>query len=220
MPSIFIFGTDGSGKTTNRLLLTSYLRSMGFRTTTTIFRSNANLAYIIGRFFAIRGYPLDPWSKANPQLPGFISLRYFVDRCGKIWCYIWLLIELLSYILAEIKVCLLTFAYDMVIIEGGSLSELADLLYGFHSIPKIHTKIVTAFSSTHPYILLDCDYETIVKRRKHKAESKEFIELQRRVLQLFAKRDNCLLLNTSVLNIKMVHMLIREHVMRNFGSTR
>lgn len=114
------------------------------------------------------------------------------------------------------KVRLLALALDIVIIEGGPLSELADLLYGFHSIPKLHIKIITAISSIHPYILLECDHETIVKRRKHKAEAEEFIRIQRQVLQWYAKRYKCLLLNTSALSVEKTQTLIRGYIIKTF----
>lgn len=207
---IFIFAPDGGGKTTHKALLTRYLREKDVKTSSVDLRSHANISYLLGRFFGIMGYPLDPWSKANPSIPGFANFQFLVKVTNRIGYHILLLLELVGYVLAELGNRFHLITHDVVVVEGGPLAVLSDLLYGFGKIPSIYTKFLLMCAQKGSYIFLDCDYLNILKRRGNKAEPRQFVRIQRSVIKKFGQISDFPVINSSSRNVIETQKIIRK----------
>lgn len=211
---IVFFGPDGSGKTTHIKLLKSYLKNARkIKVQSTYVCSHHLLAWLLFRLFVKLGYYVWKPNKKYP-LEKYPSLEPFKGRLSK---HIWLLFEFFSLVLISLfKIKIPKSMGYVVIVERyipGSLSNYV-YIFGNSFLNTFFFRFLLRLARDDNilYIYLNADYETIIKRRGLQAESRNYLKVQRKIYQWFAKYYECLVLDTSKLDIKRTQQIIRKYV--------
>ncbi len=212
-PIIVFFGPDGSGKSTHIRLLSSYLNSLGIKVRSTWIGSHHSLVYLLGKSarkaITKKRYYMNPLVNRPVFLP-FLPL----NKLGR---KLWLCLELLSLIpVIFVKVSLPRFLGYVVIVERYIPATLADLVYalGEFSLNSFIGKLLLRIIRTNTLLVfLDADYVTIANRRGEKTEPRMYINIQRRIYKFLSKLFECLVIDTSQLNMEETQRIIRSYVL-------
>ena len=217
---IVLFGPDGSGKTTQIRLLTSYFKARGVKFYKTYISTHHLFAWILFKIFVTAGHYI--WRpNVYAQVEKYPSPEVFSSRLGKIIKYIVEGISLLLAILLKVQLPS-KLLKRLVIVERYIPSSLADFVcaFGISSLNSILVRILLALANDPKtvYVYLDADYETLIKRRGIRIEPEDYIKTQRMIYKQFAKNYNCLIIDTSKLDILTTQKVIREYIMEQYSK--
>nr|MDO8044983.1 hypothetical protein [Candidatus Baldrarchaeota archaeon] len=215
--TIGVFGPDGSGKSTQINLLTSYLESQGFKVYKTWICWNHLFAWMLCRIFVHLGcYVWKPSEKC--PINKYPPIEVYRGKLGK---HIWMFIELVSLLLMLFtRVFLKKIAGYIIVVERYIAGTLADLVY-IHGEPILNSIISrfllkTVNNNRTIFIYLTADYKTIVGRRRLMSEPKDYIEAQETAYRWFARHfNNCLVINTSKSTIEDTQKTIQDWIMQH-----
>ena len=179
-------------------------------------RALHTFAFAINRFLTARGYykvRLNPYGREYP-VPDFKRLSALRS--------LWPAIELLSAVpVIATRVKIPSHLGRVIICERYTIDSVASIAYltedqGFPQ--RLVARILLALMPPeYISISLDCDYSTIISRRKTFAEPEDFIEVQRTIYARVAKSRDALSIETSKFSVEETQGIIREYVTRRLG---
>jgi len=193
---VVFFGPDGSGKTTQAKLLTSYFIKRGYKVKQVWIRSNHSLAALVSKIFIILGYFRIAFSPDGDAYKIF-DIR-FLPKLKKIWCFLEFL-SVLPWILFKVNFPLLL-GY-VVIADRYLVDTVVTIAYSFTDTNFISGFIAKVLLRMIPhnsfFIHLDANTKIILRRRNVERIQRDFIEFQKKWYTLFALSFGALSINTS-----------------------
>lgn len=202
---VILFGSDGTGKTTQALLLTNNLKIEGLKTKRVWIRGRHTISFLISRLFLALGYKaffraawapggkvLDSRSIQNKKIWSFME---FISVLPLIISRVYLPILFKRYIVAE-RYVVDTVVYNEYFI-GDAFNPYARML--LRMIPK--GSVV---------IHLDASINDVLARRPHESVMIDFINFQLEKYRILAKSLNAFTINTSILRASQVNQLIMK----------
>jgi thymidylate kinase len=207
---IYIYGPDGAGKSTHSLLLSNKLRAHGHKVKRVCIRSNHYPFRVFWTFLKLvcgeqYVYP-DGHVLRIPKVAILRALSTFI-------IYVQLFNVLALVLITRIYLRLGYF----VIAERFVLDTYADFLYfsykftGKKLAPCVLRILLRFLPKNMLFIYLDADYLSLRDRYKRRGtipEPKDYVELQRIVGRMFARKFNGLMVFTPGYTIAQTHMLI------------
>lgn len=196
---IVIFGPDASGKSTHARLLAEYLRKE-YNVYLTEVSIRHLVMFLVFKFFNKYGRKIKVGpSRLLPVLPKD-SVR--------------LLLEFSSIVLLVLKIKLLSVLGYVIIIEKYIPFTIASLtyIYGSSFVNSKIASVLSRFMDGACQIRLDIDYPTHLSRRGMDSENLEWILCQKQIYDRFARRSNCITINTERTGLEETQTLIRETV--------
>lgn len=199
--AIIFFGPDGSGKTTQSILLKSYLVKRGYKVKRVWIRSNHSLAALISRIFIKLGYYKIVFSPEGNAYPVFdIKL---LPKLKGVWSFIEFF-SVLPWILLKVNFPLF-FGY-VVIADRYLIDTVVTLAYTFEDTNFLTGFIANILLRMMPqktsYIHFDAEIEDILDRRKNENIKKDFIVFQKKWYRYFSSSFCALSVNTSKCKIQ------------------
>jgi energy-coupling factor transporter ATP-binding protein EcfA2 len=212
---IFFFGQNGAGKSTQMELLCNALKDQKIKSRITWIASHNLFVWFLGVILAKLGYPKDHWTKVNPHLRPVANLGFFKNT-GKPSKSILLFLEIVSIVLVDlIKIRIPKLLGNWVIVEKYIPITLADLtlIYSRPFFKSMAARFLLRLVPANAYgIFLEVDYEDLLKRRGEKIESKKYLGSQDVVCKWYATHYNCLIVDTSKIDVKKTHGLIIDYL--------
>ena len=200
--TVIFFGPDGSGKTTQADLLVEYLKKHG-KARKVWFRSLHTLAFLLS------------WLFAKLLKIGITEFRMRYRDKG--WFKrVWLPIEFISILpLIIIKSYIPSKLGYSIVAERFIIDWIVMMAYLFSDTSILDSKYAKFLLRFIPndaiLIYIDADYNTIISRRKDDVDPLEFINKQRELYNIFAKRFNAHVIDTSKYDITETSELIRDY---------
>jgi len=205
---IVFFGPDGSGKTTQAILLASHFQKQGCKVRLVWIRAHHSLASILSKILSSFGYYRRIFSRGKSSKSLDVKLS---SRFKRFWSFIEF-ISVLPWILIKVKLPLLL-GY-VVIAHRYLVDTIASVAYflGDNEFPSGNAaKILLAMISKGAFLIhLDAEIETIMERRKDEELDLDFIQFQRKFYLSFATLLGALSINTSSKNIMGTFQIILD----------
>jgi thymidylate kinase len=204
---IYMFGPDGSGKSTQAEILYRYLQHHGARVRAVWIKSQHSLAFIITRIFL----KFAPHSVSSTPDGFIIQIRGISD--SSIGGSFWSLIEFVSILpLILLRVYLPLLTGKIVIADRYVIDSVVMIAYMINKpefMGSFIARLMLRFIPKDSLLFhLDSTYEEISKRRGSRADPKNFIDFQR---NMYA-RISSITINTSVFSIKKTAELIKANL--------
>jgi len=214
---IYIFGPDGSGKSTHARILAGYLAHDGVRVKIVWIKSQHSIAFIISRVFskfAPHSVSLDP----NGSI-----IRIYAVSNGSISRLVWSIIEfigIIPWIILRIYIPLLM--GKIVIAERYVVDSIVTIAYSINDprfVRSFIAKLMLRFIPKDTLLVhLDSIYEEISRRRGYEVDPKEYIEFQRGMYGMLSKTLRALTINTSRLPTSKAAELIRTSLVHRISN--
>jgi thymidylate kinase len=209
---IYIFGPDGSGKTTQVEILYSYLKHHGVKVRLVWIKSQHSLAFIITRIFK----KITP-NNVSTTPDGFITQIHGISDnsvSGSFWPLIEF-VSILPWILLRVYLPLL--AGKIVIADRYVIDSVVMIAYMINEQKFMESHIARLMLRFIPkdslLFHLDADYEEISKRRGSRVDPKHFIDFQRNMYAKFSRILSTITMDTSILSV----MNTAEQIKRNIN---
>lgn len=213
-------GPNGVGKSTQMDLLIDNFKKRKIRFRKTWVASHHLFVWVLGILLVkVLGYPKDHWTTVNPHLPPAVEFASLVKGTGlrvKIGKVILLFLELFNLVIIDLfKVRLPRLFGYSIVIEKYLPVTIADLTstLGPDFLDSLSARFLTCLIPKDVYcIFLNADYDSLFERRGIKTEPRPYLELQSKICKLYAKNHKCLVIDTSKINIKETHELIKNYL--------
>ena len=196
---IVFFGPDGSGKTTQAILLASHFQKQGFKVRLVWIRAHHSLASILSKILSSFGYYRSIFSQGKSCKSFDVKL---LPRLKRFWGFIEF-ISVLPWILIKVKLPLLlgyvVIAHRYVV---DTVVSVAYFLGDNEFLSDYAAKVLLSMVSKGAFLVhLDAEVEVIKERRKEEELDLDFINFQRRCYLSFSAFFRALSINTSNENV-------------------
>jgi len=208
---IYIFGPDGSGKSTHARILASYLRGNGAKVRVVWIKSQHSIAFVLSRFL-MRVSPR--FVSLNPE-NSIIQIHAISN--GSINRLIWALVEFVSVVpWVMLRVYLPLRMGETVIAERYLVDSVISIAYSIKEprfVRSFVARLMLRFIPRNGLLIhLDSAYEEILRRRGAKADTEEYIEFQRSAYAMFSKAISALTISTWQQPVEKTAELIRTYI--------
>ncbi len=208
---VYFFGPDGTGKTTQAKLVSSWLKEKGFRVWRTSVKHHHMLSYLVLKLLYSRGPKKE-----------VISHHGFDDALARRIRTPWKFLELASLLLVIFyRVILFMLLGYVVVCDRYVLDTLVVLSY-FLKNPKLmagtSVKLVTKLIPRNSLLLyLDAETDVILWRKKDEPLTTRLIEYYRRAYKILVKQLErmgltIVQIDTTSTSIEDVYKLVLSHL--------
>jgi thymidylate kinase len=204
---IYFFGPDGTGKTTYSELLSSYLRTRGYRVWKTSIKQHHTFSYLLLKLLQMNGGKRGAYH------------RYFngelLSRIKKPWK----ILELMSLLPAIIyRVYLPLLLGYIVICDRYVLDTLATLSYFINEPKLLSSKLTSLLIMLIPkesfLIYLDADTKVILKRKSDEPLTIHLIEYYKKAYKVLIRWSRLAIetIDTSMIATDDIQKTLRRHI--------
>jgi ubiquinone/menaquinone biosynthesis C-methylase UbiE/thymidylate kinase len=207
---IHFFGADGTGKTTQAIMLSNRLKKIGIDNKLIRLRSGRTFASILYRFYK----KLDSHTLVLGGDGRVLRITTINNAFGR---QIWSLIEISSMIpLLILNVSVPIARGKTVVAERYMVDAIATIAYFVNDpswIKSFWAKLLLRFIPQKSVLIyLDAPFVTIAQRKGSSVDPEDYIEFQRRIYAAFAKYTGAITIDTSALLEKQTHNLICRYL--------
>jgi thymidylate kinase len=203
--TVYFFGSDGTGKTTQAQLLTEELHRNCIKTRRAWIRGRHSFAFAISMILLWLGYKeFIPFEGA----PGGKILDPRRLPAKKLWC----LLEFVSVVpLILVRIYIPRLLGYYVVAERYVVDSIVYNEYFLGRSFDVYAKILLHMIPNQSLAVhLDASREDVLARRENGILSESFIDYQLREYRYFARALSALSINSSITSIDLVHKLILE----------
>jgi len=207
---IHFFGADGTGKTTQAMMLSKRLKKIGIDNKLIRLRSGRTLASILYRFYK----KLDSHIVVLGGDGRVLRITTINNALGR---QIWSLVEILSMIpLLILNVSIPIARGRTVVAERYMVDAIATIAYFVDDpswIKSFWAKLLLRFIPQGSVLIyLDAPFVTIAQRKGPSVDPEDYIEFQRRIYAAFAKYTGAITIDTSTFLETQTHNLICQYL--------
>lgn len=203
---IIFFGPDGSGKTTQAMLLRRFLGASGFKVKVTRLRIHHSFAFLLMFFLRKVGF-----------VPENLLFKGFSEETARKIGFLWSLIEVVSVVPWVILRVFLPRALGRIVIcERYVIDTVVSIAFITRNPRFRNSLICKAVLTFMPHdslnLYLTAEEHVLLERRRNEPVTYEFLKFLRSMYDYFAVRLEATVIDTTNIDEKSVHRIIRALV--------
>lgn len=211
MKIIIISGVDGSGKSTQLVLLAKYLRARGFRVKYLWLRWFAVLTYLLYLYARLTRRTIVVRTRSRPVHVHIFwvdsLLRYSYPRLILFDIILWFT---LNKLVARVK------GYDVLLIDRFVLDVLVDLLWEVRDVKFLKSILVRSmWRYVRSTAILTVEPREVIKRKSDVVSLRE-VAFKKRCFEILAKHLGIPILNTTEVDVtttfRKLEELLKPHI--------